>query len=152
MDSIMINTDIDKLAAKIANNSLIKKNISPWVKQALTDFNEISRREMPAKSGKMARASSWRYDENLMESEVGIDDSVCPYAKWVYLGHASHKVHVKHEKSLQWFVSGRPVYAKSAIIPAKKANPFYEKIWARNGHNFINTIESGITQILGNIP
>lgn len=144
---IKISTDLLNVSTGL--NEVLPNGVMPYYKQALTDMVEVMRNEMPGRTYTMANATDWNLiNSDNLQAEIGVDDSVCPYAKYVFGGTKSYYVRPRKEKALQWFVGGQVFYSRGHWMPARKPNPFLVDIFNKHQNEFINTIENGIKTLI----
>lgn len=137
------------IKAKLANYPAIRSAIVPEFRQGLTDVLQAMHAELPhGKTGDIVRGTQVHFNGDL-SGEISTSDAIAPHAKYVYLGTRAHKVEAVRAKALQWFVGGQVRYAQSIIVPAKKPNPYLDRLWKKHEPEFVKRIEEAVASAIG---
>ena len=148
-----ITTDIsglDRIASGLRNSARIRKEFSPYFKQASSDLFAFSIAEAPNDKGQLAQSIELRFD-GLLTSFIGTADSKCPYAKFVYMGTKAHKIGTKNKKSLRFYTGGSFVFRNNVNHPGTKPNPYLLKTYELHENETIDILELGAKNILEGI-
>lgn len=126
----MINISIDEnaLNAFKAQSDAVKKLIRKQSLAKLADdvfANAMARADEHTKSGVMRQAMYIRKISDL-HWQVGIDDALAPYGKWVHDGSRPHTIKPKNRKALRWVKGSNFVFAKKVNHPGYKGDAFFE--------------------------
>jgi hypothetical protein len=164
-------SDLEVLAKRLGDGSEFRKEFSIEFKNLGRKFNADSIPFVPVQTGDLLR--SVRYIEKDLSFTLGINESKCPYAKFVYFGTKPHKIEAErriifkrvtsnlfgkgmvtynrtYQSSLAFVPSGGSdfVFRGSVNHPGTKANPFFLKAWNASKDQFTKDLSKAITEII----
>lgn len=147
----MINISIDEnaLNAFKAQSDAVKKLIRKQSLAKLADdvfANAMARADEHTKSGVMRQAMYIRKISDL-HWQVGIDDVLAPYGKWVHDGSRPHIIQPKRKKWLRWASNGSFVFAKKVNHPGYKGDAFFDKAIDEEVPKFTRWLENEINSM-----
>lgn len=148
------------------------KEFKPYFRESAELMNELAFAEAPNDKGQLARSIVIKYPSDL-SAVIGSDDSVCPYAKFVYLGTKAHTIHAskrvifkrvttnlfgkgtvtynrRYYSSLAFVPKGSfdSVMRGSVNIPAIPANPYLLKTFKKHEKEFISDLQNSLKKVL----
>lgn len=134
----IVSKDIEKIVNKRPS---IKTNMDKGVTESLKNeaipFFRYAKAEAPYSTGKLRESM----DVTINKNNVVVTTNVS-YADAVYNGSATHIIYPKDGKAL--YFNG--VFARSAKIPARPANPYLDKTWTKHEDEFIDGLETGLSK------
>jgi hypothetical protein len=149
-------TSIEKIKNVLDMNKKIIPKFVPHFKQAVQDMQQDVRLDAPVshksqkrktqRGGWLARNTKKKFLGKLT-AEVFTDESLVPYAKYVYLGTRPHDIVPRNKKALAWFgTSGSLNFAKLVKHPGTKANPYIRKSVERHQAKFTKALQVGLAE------
>lgn len=147
MPIVIDTSSLFDLGDMIENDSRTRAIIMPYFKQASQDMLDYCVDEAPKREGtgnNLSKSLGVTFSDGFA-STIAADDSLCPYAKYVFGGTRKHKITAVHKKALFWPFAKHPV--KSVMHPGAKPNPFLLASYVKHEAEYIATIEKGLAEV-----
>jgi phage gpG-like protein len=125
------------------------KEFKPYFRESAELMNELAFAEAPNVKGQLARSITIKYPSDL-SAVIGSDDSVCPYAKFVYNGTKAHTIRPRVKKALAFVPKGSfdGIVRGSVKILAIPANPYLLKTFKKHEKEFISDLQNGLKKVI----
>lgn len=139
--------ELRKLRSELCDVREMREDAGDAFTQTMSSLGVLASKEAPRKTGKLARNTGWRSFSPL-DGELMTDVGAVPYAVPVMFGAKAHEVSPVKAKALRIALPGGAVFAMNAKIPARAADPYLERTWAKHGDDAVQKIEKDLAKSL----